>query len=335
MIYGRIKNLLKNKEPKAVVLMYHRVCDLETDPWGLAVSQNNFESQIELLTQNFKVLPVSDLAKQLNSGNIQHKSVYVTFDDSYRDNYIYAKPTLEKYACPATFFVPTHFIGKQELFWWDELEFIILHSVTLPSSLKLQVEEQTYMFDFEIEPLSKENIVKQKAWRWPAEPPTKRCEIYLKIWEILKPLPYSTIVETLNRLRNWSGFDSSLSHESFPMTEEELKILASNPLFDLGLHTHTHAALPNHSPEIQKKEIGACENFLRENKYQYLKAIAYPYGNYGDETLYIVEQNKLELGFTTREEPITQHAMPLCLGRFQINNDDGIALKKNLLNLFE
>ena len=49
MLIKRIIDFLRPKETKALVLMYHRVCDIETDPWQLAVSPNNFESQIKAL----------------------------------------------------------------------------------------------------------------------------------------------------------------------------------------------------------------------------------------------------------------------------------------------
>ncbi|MGB5435100.1 MAG: polysaccharide deacetylase family protein, partial [Maribacter sp.] len=141
---SRIRKFLRPREPKAIVLMYHRVCNLETDPWQLAVSPKNFESQIKALKKNFNVLPVSDLVEQLTAGKIEPNSIYITFDDAYRDNYLNAKPVLETYDCPATFFIPTSYIGKEQLFWWDELEFIFLHSKTLPTNLTLTNVENSY-----------------------------------------------------------------------------------------------------------------------------------------------------------------------------------------------
>ncbi|MGE5944862.1 MAG: polysaccharide deacetylase family protein, partial [Flavobacteriales bacterium] len=112
-MFNRIKKYLRPSEPKAIVLMYHRICNIDTDPWQLAVSPENFENQIKTITKNFNVLPVNDLIEQFKNRKIKRNSIYITFDDAYQDNYFYAKPILEKYKCPATFFVPTHFIGKE------------------------------------------------------------------------------------------------------------------------------------------------------------------------------------------------------------------------------
>jgi peptidoglycan/xylan/chitin deacetylase (PgdA/CDA1 family) len=59
-----------------------------------------------MITKNFKVLSLTDLEKQLGQGKIERNSIYVTFDDAYYDNFLYAKPILEKYHCPATFLCP-------------------------------------------------------------------------------------------------------------------------------------------------------------------------------------------------------------------------------------
>jgi hypothetical protein len=42
--------------------------------------------------------------------------------------------SVEKYACRYVF-VPTYFIEKQQNFWWDELETVILHTKDAPARL--------------------------------------------------------------------------------------------------------------------------------------------------------------------------------------------------------
>jgi hypothetical protein len=51
---NRIKKYLSLSEPKAIVLMYHRVCNIKTDPWQMAVSPNNFEEHIKMITKTSK-----------------------------------------------------------------------------------------------------------------------------------------------------------------------------------------------------------------------------------------------------------------------------------------
>jgi peptidoglycan/xylan/chitin deacetylase (PgdA/CDA1 family) len=56
--------------------------------------------------------------------------VVVTFDDGYADNLYEAKPLLEHYGIPGTFFVVTGYLAQQaeraHEFWWDELERVVM-----------------------------------------------------------------------------------------------------------------------------------------------------------------------------------------------------------------
>lgn len=333
MILNRIKKYLSPSEPRAIVLMYHRICNIDTDPWQLAVSPNNFESQIKTITNNFNVLPVSYLIEQFKENRIKPNCIYITFDDTYQDNYFYAKPILEKYNCPATFFVPTHFIGKEQMFWWDELEKIILHSKKLPNQLTLSIDNQSFNFQFELEKLTNEIQSKQKTWYWPSPSPTYRCELYLEIWQLLKPLSYDKIMDIMTYIKKWADFEPPQTTENFSMNHEQLKNLSSNKLFSLGMHTHTHPALASHPFENQLNEIHTSKYSLDNTNYTTVNAIAYPYGNYNDDTIQCIKQNKIDIGFTTSGGIITQHSSPFELGRFQVIDYDGATLN-NKLRLF-
>ncbi len=68
-----------------------------------------------LKENNFKVISLRELWEMLeNSKPFLPKSVVLTFDDGYEDNYLNAFPILKKFNFPATIFVPTSFIGKEK-----------------------------------------------------------------------------------------------------------------------------------------------------------------------------------------------------------------------------
>src|SRR4051794_17154479 len=122
MFFTNFLNKIRRiNEKKVVVLMYHRITDESIDPWQLAVNPYFFEQHLEVLQKRFKVIRVNELIHQLTTKLITANSVCITFDDGYRDNFLNAKPLLEKYKCPASFFIPTLYIGQEQMFWWDEL----------------------------------------------------------------------------------------------------------------------------------------------------------------------------------------------------------------------
>ena len=331
---NRIKRFFQTPKARAIVLMYHRIANLETDPWQLAVSPEHFDSQIKMLTDKFQVLPVDNLHTQLAGRQIKDHSIYITFDDAYMDNYIYAKPILEKYGCPATFFVPTHFIGKQQQFWWDELEAILLHSEQLPSTLNLVVDKQPVVYHLDAEQLTDDVKRRQTLWHWPEPAPTSQCELYLKLWEKLKPMPYPNIVDLMDQIKTWAQYFPKDISERTAMNITQLNEVSSNKLFSLGLHTQTHPELASHSKDVQSEEIRGCLEYLQQHNYAPISAIAYPYGSTDDNTLLATAENHIDLGFTTRPDVITNDSSLHSLGRYQVNNYGGAELELKLNSWF-
>ncbi|HLT99111.1 MAG TPA: polysaccharide deacetylase family protein [Burkholderiaceae bacterium] len=91
------------------VLMYHHV----TNRGGfLDVSARQFERQIKWLAENgYTALSAEGFAAFLNGGATPKKSVVLTFDDGYLDNWVYAHPILKRYGMKAVLFVATGLIG--------------------------------------------------------------------------------------------------------------------------------------------------------------------------------------------------------------------------------
>ena len=69
-----------------------------------------------LSKNNFKVFSLASLYSYLKSHKkIPAKTVVITFDDGYQDNYLNAFPILKEYSFPATVFIPTSLIGKNTI----------------------------------------------------------------------------------------------------------------------------------------------------------------------------------------------------------------------------
>lgn len=120
MMKKRIKHLLaflnkptleKNSRSFVVpVLCYHSVnskYNLECDP----ITPLLFEKHLAFLKEHYNVISLRAFVKALLRGqSAPRKSVVITFDDGYRDNFEVAFPLLVKYGLHATMFVPTGFI---------------------------------------------------------------------------------------------------------------------------------------------------------------------------------------------------------------------------------
>ncbi len=312
--------------------MYHRVAAPAADIWDIAVSPENFEQHLKILRKKGNVQPLRQLVAELRDGKLQKNSIAITFDDGYIDNFAVAKPLLEQYGLPATFFITSGNIGKDEEFWWEELEHILLFTPKLPQTFSAEVGEGPFTFDLQAEThLTVE--LRQRHIYWNAcdeAPPTRRAELFLALWQQLKPLPYIAQKELLGHIRDWAGVPVSRRAAYRSMTAAQLQEMGRGSLFDIGAHTVTHAALGMHRLPVQEQE-------LRDNR-QYLTAVtgadipllAYPYGNYNSDTLAAAVNTGFAAAFTTEEKAVKKRSSLYRLGRLQVKNLPGQAFAAQL-----
>ena len=139
---------------KLPILMYHNVCQSESESKGLCISKLRLEEQFAYLYQEgFTTFHFSELNKLTT---IPKKSIVITFDDITENQLIFAIPLLEKYNLKASFFIPFSYIGKMDS-WIFGLEKIMsieqLNSLN-PHLIELgyhSYEHKKYEFMSEIE----------------------------------------------------------------------------------------------------------------------------------------------------------------------------------------
>ncbi len=101
-----------------VVLLFHRVTDAIPED-GLTVSTQRFRDVCRMLCRNFHVVPLGEVYRLLRRQEpIPPRTIAITFDDSYRDN-LDAARVLAEFGLPATFFIPTSYVGTEQVFDWD------------------------------------------------------------------------------------------------------------------------------------------------------------------------------------------------------------------------
>lgn len=98
------------KTAKAVpVLMYHHV---SPSPGLVTLSPENFGAQMCWLAgHGYTTIGCDDLARFLAGEPLPAKSVLLTFDDGYLDNYVHAHPILAEFGLKAALFVITGLLG--------------------------------------------------------------------------------------------------------------------------------------------------------------------------------------------------------------------------------
>lgn len=104
---------------QATIVLFHRVDDrLAGNPISRTVAE--FRAFCAFFKDHFEVISLSELiARQADRRDIS-RTLVITFDDGYLDNYTNAAPILREFGLPATFFIATGFIGTELVPYWDE-----------------------------------------------------------------------------------------------------------------------------------------------------------------------------------------------------------------------
>ena len=92
----RLPRLRRSFGSKFGILCYHRV-GTEGVPFCSRLEPALFEAQMRYLRKRYRLVPLGQLCRELCGGDQVPPTLAITFDDGYRDLYIYALPVLQKY----------------------------------------------------------------------------------------------------------------------------------------------------------------------------------------------------------------------------------------------
>jgi peptidoglycan/xylan/chitin deacetylase (PgdA/CDA1 family) len=281
--------------PGALILMYHRIAEADSDPWGLCVTPKHFAEHLDVLKTYGKPIHLQQLVNQLSERKSITGSIVVTFDDGYADNFYFAKPLLEQFNVPATVFVTTGGIGSAQEFWWDELDKILLQPGNLPEVLELTINHESHQWVLsQNTTYSHEDFDKHRYWRVEtSEDPSDRHKLYRQLYQLLHTLPADYRQNILNDLRQWAKVDASGRQTHRALSATELIELGQSGLIEIGAHTVTHPFLAELSSINQRTEIQQSKKYLEDVLMRPISSFSYPNGSYTEETISIVK----ELGF--------------------------------------
>ncbi len=116
----------KNNDQGVPVIMYHSVNDANEPSVKstLKISTSSFDEQMKYLKDNnYTTLTIDELYDFLiNNKPVPEKSVVLTFDDGYEDNYTNVYPILKKYGFTATIFPVACLVGTDNYLTTDQLK---------------------------------------------------------------------------------------------------------------------------------------------------------------------------------------------------------------------
>ena len=239
------------------ILMYHRVTPAPSPYFG-GVTEEIFRRQLSFLKKNFTILPLPEVVTLLSERKgLPPRTVCVTFDDGLRSVFSMAFPILSDLKLPATVFLTTGPIDRQEPIWTDLLALL----VSRHTSPFLSIYGN--------------GLIRRFPTR--TTPEKRRSLLLLKEW--LKQMPDHERRATLERFFQTTSF--SPSEDGFMMTWDQVRILGRAGI-TFGAHTISHPILSRMSTPAIEMEIAESKKRIEEVTGETISLFAYPNGEEGD-----------------------------------------------------
>jgi peptidoglycan/xylan/chitin deacetylase (PgdA/CDA1 family) len=335
--YARV--LRSYTKRNVITLLYHRVADVNQDPFELCVTPDNFSEQMDALRAIGNPISLHQLNTGLRNHKLPRRGILLTFDDGYSDNLHNAKPILDRYEVPATVFVAGGYVGFRGEFWWDELENLLLRPGGLPEHLEFKLNGTSFKLKLGESAVfySDEQHRQHQSWNVCGKTlPTERHALYLNLYKILRQLPPARRGEALQFLRGWSGCTSGPREAYRPMTATEVQRLRDGKLVEVGSHTNSHPVLSQLPLETQREEITGSKRLLEDILGQPITSFAYPYGgdaDYTAETVGAVREAGFESAFSTAAGLVGKQSEAFRLPRYVVGNWNGDAFARRIRRL--
>ena len=277
MVHAAIRGLLSLFSPagdlgKLSILIFHRVLQKNDELFPSIPNEEQFSKLLVILNKNFNVIKLSEAVELLRTGSLPSRSLCITFDDGYMDNYTVAKPILESYKMPATFFIATGFLEGTCM--WNDMLIEAVRKTKLPNLRFSHLNSENDVFNMQgID--NKRDSLKSLIMHLKYLPPEERYENILSINKKLE-------VDVAKNLM---------------MTKSEVKSLANSEM-EIGAHTVTHPILSKIDKDMAREEIVKGRSTLESITGKKVSLFAYPNGKPGEDYTQVHRDLCENLGFT-------------------------------------
>lgn len=239
-----VRNLRRGRY--LTILGYHRVMDKLADfPFDddlISASTAEYENQLRFIAKHFNVYNFKTLHSHVErTGRFPERSLIMTFDDGYIDNYEVVYPMVKRYGFTATMFVTAGFIGKNRLFWWDKIAYVVKHTgrdridLDAPFGITMRLDE------------------------FPDRQDAARVII-----KRAKTMPDEEKEELIRRLSEQLDVEIDESQHRTMMTWEQLREMSRDGI-EIGAHSVNHPIFSNVDEGRLRHEVTQSKQMIEEH----------------------------------------------------------------------
>jgi len=280
---------------------------------GLCITPNHFDQQLAFFKQRYQLLSLDDYIDKLSAAKVLPKrSLIITIDDGWRDNYDHAFPILKEHQAPAIVFLTTDYIDNDRQFWF------------------LKVAHLVERIDFSHEDIAAglESLpgLEVKTFTEGLYDSNRRLDRN-RLFEKLKKLKLNSQKTVINLLERLAEPDQATKDTILrsTLTWDEVREMSKAGI-SFGSHGKSHQIMTLLSPDIAMTELEDSRTQIAAALGREIRHFAYPNGNYSVELARSVRHAGYDSGLTTGSETSSDDGE---LGRFSIRRigmHDGVSL---------
>lgn len=294
------------------VLMYHRITTPEEEGYplqpGMYVSPQSFAAQMAFLAKRYRVVPLDELVQTLLHGEgVPEKTVAISFDDGWQDNYRHAFPVLRQHKLPATIFLATKYIGSNRTFWSDAIPYALselrsrdaAQELLSRASKKHRLSQENFHKLSHCLECSKDSFIDELD----ATISAIKLEAAAKREGVAEALLAELKQQKPRSFLNWN--------EVKEMAEERISF---------GSHTHAHLPLAELKEMAIRMELENSFSQLRNAGITPAQTFCYPEGKFSEVSQRVLDSMSIEasLSVDTSSDLTT---VPALIGRVGIHDD--------------
>ena len=301
--------ILSTSKKKCLIINFHGVTNIEGFKFNNRhLKVKEFEKLLIYFQANFEIVSLSELfiIKKNNTVPLK-KTIALTFDDGYENNFSVALPLLKKYNIPATFYIISKGLTDSDYYVWPDIIDLVQRDV-----------KEDIVFDV-------------GTFKWPGfycEKLNKNLVDFLKSEGTKREKYLQALSE---KYPSWKEVIKKYPQLIELIRKEQFQNFSTEPLIEYGSHTHTHFNLEYLTEAECEYELAESKKIITEFTGKNTGSLAFPDGSYNKKTLEIAfklgYKNIVAVDYKFNENH-NQHGL---LSRFTISNST--TTESNILRL--
>jgi peptidoglycan/xylan/chitin deacetylase (PgdA/CDA1 family) len=281
---------------------------------GITTDAEIFEQHMRILRQEYNPITLEEVSGWLcGTCLLPLRSVVVTFDDGFADNYYVAAPIMEKYGIRGAIYLTIDAVKRQELPWFCRTNFLFQQAK----------DKNIILTDTKI----------NRTWHF--GDPVENREAFIFYCYPCARLSGEELLSYVGELESWFGFHLDLQAVRGMMTFEQARDLRQRGHI-IGNHTFSHCNVAHIPDELLDREIVEANEILASELGESVEHFSYPHPcldpQWNDATLDKTIKLNFKTAVLTSFGKVTRRSSPLLLPRIMLCNQNDKEFRWKLEN---